>query len=140
MSNIVCNEWKQKVNTSSLSADTYNVALVTSAITLSSDDQVREVTDWSQLSAMEVVGTGYVAGGKALSGVTITKNSTTDRGIFDADDVTWAGTTLTDVRAAIIYKSTGTPVMGKVDFGVNKTTSSAAFIINWNANGILVIN
>ncbi len=142
MANIVTNEFKKElaVDNISLSADNFLVALVTSAITLSAADEIRETINWSQLSGVEVVGSGYTAGGQLLSNSTVTKDSTNNRGVWDADSLSWTNSTLNDVRGAVIYLSGYTPVVGFVDFGNNNDTSNATFNLNWNSSGILNIN
>ena len=52
----------------------------------------------------EYDGANYVR--KALANETVTKDSTNDKGVFDADDVTWAalGVGTRQAQAAVIYK------------------------------------
>lgn len=86
----------------------------------------------------EVVGTGYTAGGQALAAKTVTVDNANDVSIFDADDVTWAASTIT-ARGAVLYKDTG-ELISYFDFGVDKSSSNGDFIVQWNAGGILTIS
>ena len=91
----------------------------------------------------EVTGTGYTAGGAALASKTVTKDTTNDRGTFDAADLTWTTATVT-ARGCVLYVDTGTPstspLICYIDFGADKTTTAADFTIQWSASGIFYLN
>jgi hypothetical protein len=117
--------------------DTIKVALVKSAYTPNQDEH----DFWNDVSANEITGTGYTAGGKALSEKTLTYDAASNTVRMDAKDVEWAESTLT-ARYAVIYKVEGSsaesPVLGYVDFGEDKSTSSGIFKIEWDAtDGVL---
>lgn len=121
-----------------LDTDTIKVMLLSSSHTQNVDAQ--EFID--DVSANEVSGTGYSAGGQALANKSVTQNNTTDKGVFDADDVTWSTATIT-ARYAAVYKDTGTPstspIICIIDFGSDKSSTAGDFSINWNASGILTL-
>lgn len=85
--------------------------------------------------ADEVSGTGYSAGGATIGGATSGQDNTNDRGYFDANDVSWAGSTIT-ARYAVLYFDTGTDSTSRlvcyVDFGSNQSTSGTTFAVNWD--------
>lgn len=64
---------------------------------------------WSDISANQVSGTGYTAGGTAVTGVTVALDGTTVE--FIHNDITWAqnGAGFTNGRNYVWYKDTGTP-------------------------------
>lgn len=140
MANAVYNSFKKKIQDGSIDmdTDTIKVALVTSSYTVDID-----VHDFFDDITNEVVGTGYTAGGATLGSVTITVDTSGDKGVFDAADTSWTTSTIT-ARAAIIYKSTGTastsPLVGYVDFGADKSSSAGTFTIQWSASGILTLS
>ena len=73
-------------------------------------------------SANEVVGTGYTAGGKVLTNVTVSKSGTT--AYLDFDDVTWDPAAFT-ARGALIYNtSLGDLAVAVLDFGADKTATT----------------
>jgi len=116
--------------------DTINVALVGSGWTPSpTSNKV-----WSDVSANEVTGTGYTAGGQALASKTVTVSGSTTT--LSGANVTWADSTIT-ARYAVIYKSTGvgstSMLVGYVDFGSNQSSSAGNFTIAWNAAGIATL-
>jgi hypothetical protein len=93
----------------------------------------------------EVVGTGYTAGGQALSGKTMVADNTNDRGTFDSNDPAWPASTIT-ARGAVYYKNRGGAAtadelilyqvfqVGGVDADVSST--NGAFTIQQPATGI----
>lgn len=88
----------------------------------------------------EVSGTGYTAGGEALTGVTFAISGGTIT--WDAGDVTWTSSTITNAAAAVIYNTSETnkPLIGYVDFGGNFSTTSGTFQIVWNASGVFTLD
>jgi len=88
---------------------------------------------WSDVSAYEVSGTGYTAGGAALSGKVLSINNNVIS--FDANDVTWSSSTIT-ARYAVVYEVSSGKLILYVDFGENKSSSDGDFTIQWNAAGI----
>lgn len=116
--------------------DTIKVALLTSAYVPDQDNH----QTWSQVKASEVTGTGYVAGGATLSGKTITYDPGNNVTVLDAEDVTWANSTIT-ARYAVIYDDAGAAdnekvLLGYVDFGVDQASTNGNFTITWDASGI----
>lgn len=90
------------------------------------------------VSANEIVGTGYTAGGKDLGSKTVTIDNTNNRGVADAADLTWTGSTIT-ARYLVLFKNTGTPstspIMGIYDFVSDKSSSASDFTFQANALG-----
>lgn len=94
----------------------------------------------------EVSGTGYTAGGKALTAATVTVGTKTIT--FDADDVSWANATLTGVNAPrygiLVDKAPGSaaanPLIGYIDFGDSSyAPNGGTLTISWNAAGIATV-
>lgn len=137
MANVIYNNFKEAIMNGGidLDTDTIKVALVTSTYTPDQDvhDMFDDVTN-------EVTGTGYTAGGATLANKAVTQDNTDNEGVWDADDVTWATSTIT-ARGAVIYKSTGTAstsaLIGYIDFTTDKSSSAGNFTIAWDAEGIL---
>jgi hypothetical protein len=111
--------------------DTVKVALLGSGYTPSlAHDYFNDV------SAQEITGTGYTAGGATLASKTVTFTSGTGITVFDAADTVWSSSTLT-ARYAVVYVSTGTSstsaLIGFVNFGADKTSTAGTFTITWSA-------
>ena len=99
----------------------------------------------------EVSGTGYLAGGVALSSPTVTQDNTDDEGVLDAADIFWTGVTISSVLYGVVYGSSGLgagsdPLVCAVDLGTDPGTANfwaavaGTFKITWNAEGILNLN
>jgi hypothetical protein len=105
-----------------LSTDTLKIALYTASADLNEATTAYSATN-------EVTGTGYVAGGVVLTGVTISSSGYTAYVDF-ADVVFNASVT---ARCALIYNATqGNKSIAVLDFGSDKT--SANFTITMPAN------
>lgn len=85
------------------------------------------------------VGTGYTAGGKALTNVAVTTVTTNDAK-FDADDVTWAATGGTITAAfGVLFNDTDAsdPPLAFINFdGSQSAGEGTDFKVIWNTNGI----
>ena len=105
-----------------LSTNTLKIALYTAAADLNESTTVYSATN-------EVTGAGYVAGGVALTGVTISSSGYT--AYVDFSDVIF-GASVT-ARCALIYNVTqGNKSIAVLDFGSDKTSSN--FTITMPAN------
>jgi len=85
----------------------------------------------------EVVGTGYTAGGNTLAISTDPTSGNNDASIPTAfvsfSNTSWASSSIT-ARGALIYNSTqGNKSVAVLDFGADKTTANATFLITFPA-------
>lgn len=118
---------------------TFKVALASASYTptVDSHDELADLTN-------EVAnGNGYTTGGSALSGVTLTKSTTTVT--FDAADLTFtaSGGDIGPFRYAVVYDDTvfGDPLVGYIDMGGNVTiTNGTSGTFQWNASGIFTLS
>lgn len=94
----------------------------------------------SPYDANEVNGTGWAAGGIALTGTTVTASAGTL--VFDATDVSVASTTLTNARCYLLYADAlaGNNSILLVNFGSDYSTNNGTMAITWSASGIAVID
>ena len=115
-----------------MEADTIKVALLNNSHTFTATNNT-----WSDVSANEVSGTGYSAGGEALANKAVTQAATTK---FDADDTTWSTGTFSAYHA-VIYDDTMTndDLIASIDFGGEQQVTAADFTIAWNASGIITL-
>lgn len=103
-----------------LDTDVLNIALFTSAATLSA-----ATTAYS--TSGESVGTGYTAGGQALTGATISLDGTT--AIVDFDDALWTNTSTTAAGALIYNSSKANRAVAVINFGADKTSTDGDFTV-----------
>lgn len=121
-----------------VTSDTIKCALVDSGYTPDYDahDFFNDITN-------EEAGTGYTAGGATLANKTWAVVGASNVVKFDADDASWASSTIT-TRYAVIYKSTGaagtSPLICTIDFGSDKTSDGGTFLISFNASGIFTLS
>ncbi|MDB4534384.1 hypothetical protein N9242_05870 [Vicingaceae bacterium] len=106
---------------------TFKLALFTSSATLSA-----ATTDYS--TSNEASGTGYTAGGSALTNVTPTTSGTT--AFCDFNDLTFSSSTIT-ANGAMIYNTTTGGGSNTTDsciilaFGADKTSTNGDFTIQF---------
>lgn len=120
-------------------SDSIKVALVSSAYTPNQDTH----DYWDDVSANEVTGTGYTAGGQALASKTVTYDAANNVTILDAADAVWSASTIT-ARYAVIYDDSGATaaqkaLLGYVDFGSDQSSTNGNFTVTWDATGIVRI-
>ena len=107
-----------------LDTDTIKLALYTAEANLGADTTVYGTTS-------EVVGTGYTAGGEALTGATVLTSGTT--AYVDFNNAVWPVANFT-ARGALIYNaSKGNKSIAVLDFGADKTTTTS-FTVQMPAN------
>lgn len=126
-----------------LSLSTHKVAMFTNTITNDLTSNTAYQYGVTPYDANEVSGTGYTAGGTTISSPTFTHSS---GGLvtYDAADVSWASSTITNARAALLYAdalaSPADPGIVWVNFGGDYSTTSGTFTIQWAAGGIFNID
>ena len=137
MASAIFNEYKKKIGSIDWNTGLIKVILVDNTYTLDIDAH-SNLADINGL-AVEVAGTGYVAGGAILANTAVTRDDVNDWSKFDADDVVWASSTLTARGAIVYFDSTvaGTSTLiAYVDFVADKSSSAGDFIIQWHTDGV----
>ena len=117
ISQTLCTSFKQELFLAvhDFSTDTFQMALYTANADLSASTTVYTATE-------EVTGTGYTAGGIALTGATVNTSGTT--AYVDFASPTWDPAAFT-CRGALIYNaSKGNKAVAVLDFGADKTAST----------------
>ena len=114
-----------------MDSDTLKIALYTSSASL-------DASTTAYTTSNEVSGTGYTAGGEALTGATIGTSGTT--AFVDFNDPEWTSASFT-ARGALIYNDTlaGNNAVAVLDFGGDFTVSSGTFRIVFPASGATAI-
>jgi hypothetical protein len=105
----------------STAADTYKIALYTSAASL-------DAATTAYTTSGEVVGTGYTAGGNTLT-ISVVPVSSGTTAYLSFSNSSWSTATIT-ARGAMIYNSTqGNKCVAVLDFGSDKTSTAGTFTI-----------
>ena len=109
-----------------LASDTIKMALYTGNANLNQ-------TTTAYTSVNEVSGTGYTAGGKIMTGVTISYDATNSVAYVNFANVIWSPANFT-ARCALIYDATASNAsIAVIDFGSDKTCTNT-FTVTMPAN------
>jgi len=130
------NLWRNKfTDILSVSAD-YRIVLLTSSYTphVDTDDS------YADISAYEVSGTGYTAGGKTLTNLDVAVNGYEFS--IDSDDVSWPSSTIPNARYAVLcdYTPSGNSNKKLVcywDLLQDHSSSDTTFLLVFSSSGIL---
>ena len=89
------------------------------------------------VSANEISGPGYTAGGATLAGKAVTQGATTK---WDANDTEWTSASFTTYHGVLYDDTIATDdLILSMDWGGAKTVSAGTFKIAWHANGIVTL-
>lgn len=121
----MCNSFKTEIltgthNFTASTGHSFKIALYTSSATVNKSTTAYSATN-------EVSGTGYSAGGTALTSVTPTLS--TDTAVCDFSDVTWSSSTITANGALIYNTSASNKAVSSHAFGADKSSSGGNFTI-----------
>jgi len=118
---------ERKHDFNATSGHTFKIALYTSSASL-------DAATTAYTASNEVVGTGYTAGGIALTNIDPTSSGTT--AFVDFADATWASATIT-AAGALIYNTTTdggsatTNAVAVISFGGDKTSTNGDFVVQF---------
>lgn len=101
-------------------------------------------TQYSHVSGNEYAsGSGYTAGGKALTGNSVTTDTANDKGVFDADDVSWSSLgplSPATPSHAILYDDTTTNKLLIAYWEIGTTaTNGGDYALRFNSAGVISI-
>lgn len=94
---------------------------------------------YSDVSAYELSGTGYSAGGATLGSLTVTKDTSNDRAVFDAADVTWASISAGTPSHAILYDESHASDCLVAYWEVTTATNGGNYTLQFGADGVLTL-
>lgn len=115
----ICNSFKQEILQGVHEAgDTYKIALFSGTATLNKSTTAYGTTG-------EVSGTGYTAGGQALTGFAVTLDG--DTACVDFDDPVWSNATITAGGALIYNASQSNKAVAVYSFGGDVSSTNADF-------------
>jgi hypothetical protein len=127
ISQVLCTSFKKELleGTHIFGSDGFKIALYTSAATLNADTTAYSTDN-------EVSGTGYTAGGYALTASTVASGDGV--GFVNFSDATWASSSFT-ARGALIYNDDKDDrAVMVLDFGDDKTSNNSTFTVGMPAN------
>ena len=123
----ICTSFKQEIlvgthNFTASTGDSFKLALYTSSATLGASTTAYTTSN-------EVSGTGYTAGGAALTSVTPTTDGTT--AICDFADVSFTSASFTANGCLIYNSSQSDKAVCAIAFGSDKTVTTGTFTIQF---------
>ena len=123
----ICNSFKQEIlvgthNFTASSGDSFKIALYTSSASLGAGTTAYSTSN-------EISGTGYTAGGAALTSVTPVLDSST--AVCDFADVSFTSASFTANGCLIYNTSQSDKAVAVIAFGGDKTVSSGTFTIQF---------
>lgn len=145
VSGMFVNTWINGLNGThviNLDLETHKCALYDNTITPNfSDTAANSRYGAGAFATGEISGTGYTAGGALLTSTTVTE-SPSGTIMWDAADVAWATSTITNARCCMIYADAITtpnakPAIILVDFGAAYSSAGGTFTITWAAGGVM---
>lgn len=92
---------------------------------------------WADVSATQVTGAGYTAGGAAVATKTVTQDNVNDRAVFDGDDVTWTALNVGTPSHAIIRDATADILLGY--WPVTTPSNGGNYTLAFDPSGILTL-
>lgn len=113
---------------------TYKIAMVLDASTAGCS-----TTTWSSISANEVSGTGYTAGGNTLTAANYTISTSSNHACVQwGASTSWSSSTIASAKAAVVYCATNCPTLDVVS--INCLDGSSCATAYSSSNGTFTIN
>lgn len=125
------------LNLGSVSAGAFKLALFQDSITPDAS-QTNPAYGSSPFNAGEALGTGYTAGGLALTSVVFQEHPSSAGTIrWDFDNLSWAASTIPNAKGALIY---ATALSNRAillrNFGQQYSSQDGTFTINIHSDGV----
>lgn len=115
-----------------LSSDVFKIALVKNTYTPDSTDEL-----WSEVSTYECDATGYTAGGKTISNVSLSESSGVTKLDFD-DPAVWLSLTGSNIYYAVVYDSSSSNRLCCLfQFSAVRSPSAENLALVFSADGLL---
>ena len=126
-------------------ADSASMKCALMQSTFTGTNQSQTAADyWNDVSAYELAGTNYTAGGKTIGTTSLTTTAGSGKTITFAGGTStvWTTATLT-ARGAVVYKAlaaaSDSPVVFFLDFGADVPAVGGDFTITWHTDGMATI-
>lgn len=134
MANLIPKSVK-KEQTDAWKAETWKVCLLKNTYT---PDAAHIV--YADVSAHEITGTNYTAGGATITPANKTSAYSTNDAMLDAVDIAWTTATFTNAaRYAVCYETSGSKIRAIFDLGADYTVTVGTFTLVWSASGLIKV-
>ena len=146
MANVIYNNFKRRLFANGVASLNWTDPGTTVKVLLTTNSYVpNEDTHEFRSSVTNEIpnGGGYTSGGMVLPGKSLAVNNTSNAVTLNATTATWANSTITNARYAVLYIDTGNVatdiLIAAYDFGVDKSSSNDNFSFVPNASGLIVL-
>ena len=133
---VVYNEFKKELLAGTIDMDGHTLKMM---LVTGYTPNIDTHTGYASVSAYEVSGTNYTTGGASLANKAVTKDTTNDRGAFDADDVTWSSISAGTPSHAILYDDTHASKCLVAYWEVTTATNGGNYTLQFNASGVILL-
>jgi len=132
---IVTNNFKEQLLLKQIDCDTdiFKVALYSVALASPDGEPAYSVTN-------EIAPSGYSAGGRMLTGTTVTQQDTPNNAKWDGDDITWTSLATATITEARLYDDTTTPKHVCILWEIATNSNGGNYTLSFNANGVLLLS
>ncbi len=118
-----------------VSGDSIKCALLDDSHSFTATD-----TNWAAISTNEATGTGYTAGGVALSTASMAVTIASNVAKFDHADAVWTSADFTAYHAVLYSVTNSNSLIASLDFGGAKTVSGGGSLtVQWSTGGIVTL-
>ena len=133
---VIYNEFKEELLKGTIDLDGHTLKMI---LVTGYTPNIDSHSAYSDVSSYELSGTGYSAGGATLGSPTITKDTSNDKGVFDAADVTWSSINAGTPSHAILYDDTQASDCLIAYWEVTTATNGGNYTLQFGAGGVLTL-
>jgi len=137
MPTVTTNYFRQELSVGNinLSGDDFAVALMNEYVSSSSEETLKSVSAWSEVSAFENSAVGYSAAPISSDSISVITGNIIS---WDGININWSSVTLSAAGHTVIRVSDGL-VVGFVQYPSVVESVNGDITLQWNANGIMNI-
>ncbi len=112
---------------------------IKAALLTSSYVPAKQHSTFADVDSYEVVGSGYVSGGKTLTGTSVQELIGQDAYVLVADDVSWDPSTIT-ARVVVLYEESSSELICSFYLDEDEISDNGLFEIQWNVDGVIKVS
>lgn len=130
------NEFKEQLMLGTMDMDTHTFKMI---LVTGYTPNIDTHDGLSDVTAAQISGTGYTAGGATLGSLTVTKDTTNDRAAWDAADVTWNSLNAGTPSHAILYNDSHASDCLVGYWEVTTASNGGNYTLQFGAAGIVTL-
>ena len=130
------NEFKKELLAGTIDLDGHTLKMI---LVTGYTPNIDSHNGYANVSAYEVSGTHYSAVGAALGSLTVTKDTSNDKGVFDAADVTCSSISAGTPSHAILYDDSHASDVLIAYWEVTTPTNGGNYTLQFGAGGVVTL-